>query len=290
MPELQLPQELTDYIIEYLWDNRIALKACALSCRSFLPYSQRQLFSYITLSLPSSTYEEPTTQATSINLKHVLEHSPHLASYIRGLEIHGLEGSLDAVEPQSGHCFALVFCLSALRGLRALKLGCRPGVLLDTERWNDFIHGELLCTLAETLGQPQLVCLDVDRFPLSMIILCPTVRHLALSLPDPRLSVDLESMSLGITPNPIYPESLRLDILDPQGIVQNRSQPVEWLLELNKASVSLSKLKTLHISTDVMEWQESCSGWTTLRDCAATLETLSFDLHGPIVPTYTASK
>lgn len=88
----------------------------------------------------------------------------------------------------------------------------------------------------------------------------------------------------------MHPQSLRLDAFEPQGNLRKLDRPINWLTELSKVNISLRNLKTLHIGTDVTEWQESCGGWTTMMDCTATLEDLSFELHALQSPTSLASK
>jgi hypothetical protein len=46
----RLPPELTDAIIDMLHDNRAALAACALVCRSWVPASRRHLFSQVAIA------------------------------------------------------------------------------------------------------------------------------------------------------------------------------------------------------------------------------------------------
>ncbi|KAJ7115411.1 hypothetical protein C8R44DRAFT_709797, partial [Mycena epipterygia] len=46
-PAQRLPPELTDYIIDFLWESQPDLRACCLVCREWLPSSRRHLFASI---------------------------------------------------------------------------------------------------------------------------------------------------------------------------------------------------------------------------------------------------
>ncbi|KAH8102423.1 hypothetical protein BXZ70DRAFT_781410 [Cristinia sonorae] len=48
------PQEITDYVLDFLHDNPKALRACAKTCRSWLPTSYLHLFANITFQSPAS--------------------------------------------------------------------------------------------------------------------------------------------------------------------------------------------------------------------------------------------
>jgi len=84
MPQPRLPQELTDYIIQYNQDDIETLKACATVSRSFLPISQKSIFSEITLSAPKISHPRLTLCQ---KLHQRLSSSPHLANYVRHLKV-----------------------------------------------------------------------------------------------------------------------------------------------------------------------------------------------------------
>ncbi|KAJ7831181.1 hypothetical protein B0H13DRAFT_1522858, partial [Mycena leptocephala] len=45
----QMPPELTDRIMDFLWDSQPSLCACSLVCRKWLPASRHHLFDSITI-------------------------------------------------------------------------------------------------------------------------------------------------------------------------------------------------------------------------------------------------
>ncbi|KAF8495348.1 hypothetical protein JB92DRAFT_3143895 [Gautieria morchelliformis] len=78
----RLPQELIDAVTDNLHEDHGALLACSLVCRSWLPSSQRHLFWRVTFALDKDRCEQ---------LAQGLLNSPHLANYIRELEIRKLD-------------------------------------------------------------------------------------------------------------------------------------------------------------------------------------------------------
>ncbi|KAJ6585693.1 hypothetical protein B0H19DRAFT_854687, partial [Mycena capillaripes] len=44
-----MPPELTDRIIDFLWDSQLDLRACSMVCRQWLPSSRHHLFESITV-------------------------------------------------------------------------------------------------------------------------------------------------------------------------------------------------------------------------------------------------
>ncbi|KAG6890451.1 hypothetical protein C0992_001645 [Termitomyces sp. T32_za158] len=86
-PSPLLPQELVDYIIDYLFDDTAALRNCSLVCHAWRPSSQLHLFS--TLSLKATPRACPAELCR--RLYHLLRSSPTLCLYIREVDI--LEGS-----------------------------------------------------------------------------------------------------------------------------------------------------------------------------------------------------
>ncbi|KAI0924174.1 hypothetical protein AcW2_005127 [Taiwanofungus camphoratus] len=47
-----LPPEICDYILDYLWDDPRTLRACSLTCRAWLPTTRLHLFHSMHLSEP----------------------------------------------------------------------------------------------------------------------------------------------------------------------------------------------------------------------------------------------
>jgi len=75
-----LPPELDDYVLDFLHDDRAALKACSLTCKSWRPVARYHLFRCITWY---ATYDEAFGQ--------MLAESPDIARVIHDLAVSGLE-------------------------------------------------------------------------------------------------------------------------------------------------------------------------------------------------------
>ncbi|KZT05064.1 uncharacterized protein LAESUDRAFT_611005, partial [Laetiporus sulphureus 93-53] len=71
------PTELCDRIIDFLDDDRMALRTCALTCRAWLSSAQYHIFSHVLLG------EAQILQA----FHSLLLISPHLGIYVRCLDI-----------------------------------------------------------------------------------------------------------------------------------------------------------------------------------------------------------
>ena len=90
-PEIHLPQELVDHIIDHLHDNPLALSSCARVCRAWLPTSRLHFFAKISLKAASAHNGPAVPQERCKKLHAVLIRSPEIIYNIRELEI--CEGS-----------------------------------------------------------------------------------------------------------------------------------------------------------------------------------------------------
>ncbi|OCH90374.1 hypothetical protein OBBRIDRAFT_730925, partial [Obba rivulosa] len=73
MQGYQLPQEMTDTIIDFLHDDAAALRSCSLTCRTWLVRSRHHLFSEIKL--------QGGTASIAL-FARLLSFAPHLAPYV----------------------------------------------------------------------------------------------------------------------------------------------------------------------------------------------------------------
>jgi len=113
----EVPAELYDEIISYLWNNNAALKSCSLTCRAMTTPSQKCLFysvairpSLALLNIGHRFIFRDTTSGTSTDFKELLDKSPHIAEYIESVHI------LDAI-----HLYHFK------RPANSLLIGCSPG-------------------------------------------------------------------------------------------------------------------------------------------------------------------
>src|SRR6266545_1836433 len=87
----ELPLDLYDEIIDNLWDDKAALKACSVARRAMTVSSQRQLFQRIVLCGRPSLYDyrgPPRRLGPALsNFVQLLVQSPRIAGYVTCLQI-----------------------------------------------------------------------------------------------------------------------------------------------------------------------------------------------------------
>ncbi|KAF8512384.1 hypothetical protein JB92DRAFT_2928270 [Gautieria morchelliformis] len=109
----RLPQELIDAITDDLHEDYDALLACSLVCRSWLPSSQRLLFRAVTFVLEEDRCNK---------LAQALLDSPHLANYIRELEVCVRADFWQARERDQSLPAAVIRKLNRLRSIHLSEL------------------------------------------------------------------------------------------------------------------------------------------------------------------------
>ncbi|GJE87620.1 F-box protein [Phanerochaete sordida] len=70
-----LPNELSDYIVDFLHDDRQSLKSCSLTCRSWYPAARFHLYDRVYLSSP----------AAACTLQELLHESPYVGQFTQHL-------------------------------------------------------------------------------------------------------------------------------------------------------------------------------------------------------------
>ena len=85
----ELPQELIDYTIDFLYDDRAALANCSLACRVWLPSSTLHLFTKLHTRLVS-----PLESPSDILDFSCLSEHPRIANNVRELHVSG-RGTMD---------------------------------------------------------------------------------------------------------------------------------------------------------------------------------------------------
>ncbi|PPQ91651.1 hypothetical protein CVT25_013206 [Psilocybe cyanescens] len=270
----RLPQELNDEILNNLRNDQAALKSCSLACHSFRRICQKLLFSSIVIYPPS--YKK---RWISTAFQDLLESSPHLAQYVRYLNIIDRHTAPKISDEWLSKDTALAACLPLLRNLRGLVIQYQkyyyyniPGV------WSAMIRSGFVAALDAVLHLPTFKFLDLTGFPLDLVRYCPNLRHLAID--DPILiKVDLEAgehpkaqlESLEVFAHEVYslqiiPDAETFDYKYPEAFVK-----------LCNENIDITKLRRLHASA------EGCShagGHGLLayimQECAGTLQELVF--------------
>src|SRR6266508_1467060 len=109
----EVPAELYDEIVSYLWNDNAALKSCSLTCQAMTGPSQRRLFYSVairpSLALLLGEYRTSfhnTTSGTSADFKKLLDESPHIAEYVESLHIIDVHHFYQRTRPD--HSFLIV--------------------------------------------------------------------------------------------------------------------------------------------------------------------------------------
>ena len=89
----ELPTEIFEEIIGYLWDDKPALAACSLASRILTTPSQKHIFSCVILRAPKELFERQLYRhvyplgGTSANFLRLLNASPEISGYVDCLQI-----------------------------------------------------------------------------------------------------------------------------------------------------------------------------------------------------------
>ncbi|KAL6305965.1 hypothetical protein BKA93DRAFT_189788 [Sparassis latifolia] len=138
--ETVFPPEIFDFIIDYLWEDLWALRACSLTCRAWLPTTRLHMFNSVYLSgarryLPFA--DLLTASATSpIGLAH----------YVRELTLN------DAISEE-----AFIACLPSLALLYNVDI-----LIVDKMPW-EFLERQLTAAVFPMLKMLKLRCTSVEN-------------------------------------------------------------------------------------------------------------------------------
>jgi hypothetical protein len=259
----QLFPELNDRIIDYLHDNIIALRTCALVCKAWVPSCRFHLF-YTIRTASSYKDEEPRCR----KLYDLVQRSSHIAFYIRELIIYGENNSILNLERV---LIPLLRCLTELRTLG-----------LDGVDWKQ-LTPDMRKSFAEVLARPSLIHFETIRsnFPdleHFIALLHPHLKRLAIGNDwdnDRTTSVGsaigngLDAMS--------KQRPCRLDHLDLSVAFRNHSF-AEWLLG-PQSIIDLSSLRTLHVSFDSRSQRSTMAQMKLMRSLRSSLEHIT--IHVP---------
>ncbi|KAF7985955.1 hypothetical protein HWV62_43904 [Athelia sp. TMB] len=217
---LKIPHELTDSIIGHLRDDLAAITACSLTCSAWTPPAQAYLFHDLHLL---SSSRAKTFHA-------LLESSPHLALYVRTLEIQTqaeedhMETIIPVIAPQLSDVRTLrycgvQFCALSVRAMAALHVSFPQVRALELERCrfnccDDLVtlvlassrverlwlnEAEWVRPVEESAVHPEAWGAQDTRLPLSCVSMRRVDRGLVECLLSPELKTRLDCMVLSPT-------------------------------------------------------------------------------------------
>ncbi|KAJ7830648.1 hypothetical protein B0H14DRAFT_2806782 [Mycena olivaceomarginata] len=188
-----MPPELTDRIIDFLWDRQPDLRACSLVCRQWLPSSRRHLF-------------ESTTYARTLDFRlrtpeidplgpEILHHMPMVRN-LRNVVLGSLPPSpenfpvlsrvvkLSLQHTEFPSCAELVKSLAKFPALRELELAWVTCVDVGLNAWPRFPSGLEYLSIQGFARTPGILqWLSSDDYPRTRAL----ALHIPNDAPDPAL-------------------------------------------------------------------------------------------------------
>ncbi|KAF9526741.1 hypothetical protein CPB83DRAFT_450038 [Crepidotus variabilis] len=287
----QLPIELYHKVVQELYNVPETLKATSLTCRSLSNPSQQLLFATITIRSPfrcCSQYQYSFGGSSDAFL-NLLNSSPHIANYIRALELFEYP-----IYPKCGCAVHpswwpsidrswikednnLQHCLPLLQNLQAFILtyfyaNRFPG----EESLDEALSMPVVTSLQQLLRLPSLVHFDMDSFPVFLLLqeAGPNLKHVFMSKTSRNEASLLPASSIGRNNHMpvIHLESLKIGYSsDIEDIRKALSEP--------KCNLSLCKLKRLDCSLNG-ELEHHVPLAKILDACVGSLEELILELVG----------
>ncbi len=270
---LSVPQELIDYILDFLHDDIPTLRTCSLVSHSFLPCTRYHIYSSVTivhvdeLDLFRERYAGQLYQCQ--NLAALLEHSPHVAPLVTRF---GMRSMAELMMEDASMNTSLVSIISSLHNLSHVELIARPG----EEFWDEFpvvTLGPFLTALRSVPLKTFIFCaaaLTTQEFEdLFTAAANPALKHLSL----------ICDCGANWTPGPdtpIRPPPGGLPALESLYIAgDGTSSNISWLFFRQ----SLYDIRSIrHLSLQLYEDAPSSPVQRLLNAMQGTLESLTLDI------------
>ena len=254
-----LPAELISLIVDYLRDDREALKACTLVSRAFVALSQARLFERVALQSPSVlSYfdcERPDVRGcTHFMQTHISSDPDGILSYTRSLSI---DLAMGATRPQDLE--EIYDHWMAFKNIRKLQ-----APLLAT----DFVKDPMSLSRCFSHFQPTLRCLHLNTSLESPKNLITFIAFFPLLE-----EVSIETLHLA-SPTILYPDESRR--FDPDLLPPLRgSLLLRWCEYENSFLMELAKVRVQYHTLTISD----ATVWKGLQEfitaCAPTLQVLN---------------
>ncbi|KAF8202274.1 hypothetical protein BJ912DRAFT_1138517 [Pholiota molesta] len=187
--------ELCDYIIDFLHDDEVSLRACSLVCRSWVPASRVHLFDHLKLTgcpcaKPGSGWL-PNTSCRRIY--GTLLSSPHLAGYINKLSVN--ETRIDQPANYRWVSAEIMFpsLLQKLASLKELEFNFPiPGSSDPKTAWSTMHIGDFIKVLDSWKNLKTLQMDGVDITTASHLSVSALEHVLDLQIPSPARTYEHE--------------------------------------------------------------------------------------------------
>ena len=197
----RIPSELSKEILNYLTDDKKALKACSLANRNLTALSQQLFFSRVVIHTQPNPANPESTQlqtlacdlgGSPLKFRALLDTSPHIADYIECLQMINIgpfsDNQLDMYNNSLPHCLPHINKLKAL-------------VICGLHRWDDSSQ-ETWSSILPLFQLPSLIHLDLSAIPGRLLdgTLGPNIKHLCV-----RHDTDFDQQFSSVPRPPISP-------------------------------------------------------------------------------------
>ncbi|PPQ68638.1 hypothetical protein CVT26_002922 [Gymnopilus dilepis] len=262
----KLPQEIVDEILDYLRDDKSALRACALASHSFLHPAQKLIFVQVTLISPADNATLDSHPRLSPALfESISRSSLRICSYVRHLDISDPEREWLTNQVQS----TISKLLPRLMNLRAITVhyGEYPH-RGRVHRWaRDF-----LSALVSAIHLPSVRYLELSECPLALIGHGQRIAHFALlELTNQKFSRPSCAQTCH---SKLVLHSLNLRSL-PDDLDSDFVQNLRSVIDTTKIKRLFARGEDTIVGHFVL--------WPVLQDCARSLEEFVFS---PCCETY----
>lgn len=252
---MSLPTDILDRILSFLQDDRTALRACSQSHPTVSQLAERYLYAHITVDNDGAFHSDNTHHfGVGNKVTVLLSKRPHIANYVRSLEIRVSYKSTPAKVTLSEDLFAV---LSSFPLLTTITLSAHPDVVKWRLLPEDFRKAFIGCLRLFSINSVSII--RVPGFPLSVLNDCNGITDFTV-----------ESWRNGVD---LIAEDANLPLLGFLSIKhcggESLAKLITWAPIRNLRTLELSRLHNVLGYTKVPE---------LLAKCSDSLSTLDLDL------------
>ncbi|KAF8962965.1 hypothetical protein BDZ97DRAFT_1822349 [Flammula alnicola] len=269
-PELVLPVEILDHIFTFMRNDLPSLRACANVNQMFHDIVDKHFYHQVTLH----NIQASDGQISPPQLSKLLVDSPHIAKYVRSLEIIiASPGILKWFMTRSLNDEEIAPILPLLAHLERISVTGRRSGRIAWEKLHPTFQSSLIRSLCSRSVE-QIVVNGVDNFPLSSLNHSTALKRLSLvGNFDLKLDFGIDVANLGLLPENLFTRP-RLEGLAIRHCSPSLPDILEWLQQIH-GSPDISGLVVLDIAA---QRSVDLDHFTSLlKLCSSTLRILELD-------------